>query len=86
LRIEDFQADKRSGPASLKVHFTSKVEGAPVKWQWNFEQVKRCSKCSGMDYVFRSAGDYDVTLTVTDARGQEATLTKRSYIHVYGCR
>ena len=55
-----------------------------IRWAWQFPGGTPSTSTERNPYVsYENAGQYDVTLTVTDADGQSATLTKTQLIDVY---
>ncbi|WP_162419159.1 malectin domain-containing carbohydrate-binding protein, partial [Cyclobacterium roseum] len=69
--VAEASADKTSGTAPLTVNFTgensSDAEGA-VSYFWEFGTGATSTEANPA-YTFTEAGDYEVTLTVTDAQG-----------------
>jgi PKD repeat protein len=86
LAVNDFTANVTTGKAPLVVGFTSNVTGANISsWKWTFKSQTNTSFCTiprETHHLFVTPGLYDVTLTVKDASGQNATLTKTAYINV----
>ena len=83
--LPDFTASATSIALGGTVSFTDETWGANlVSWQWTFEGGTPSSSTahhpSGI--VYNNMGDFDVTLTVSNASGQTETVTKRNYIHV----
>ena len=75
--IADFDADKTSGNAPLKVRFTDKSKGAS-SWQWNFRDDNKISiEQNPPEHEFIKAGIYDVVLTVSDNKGQSDSKSVR---------
>lgn len=65
-----------------KVSFTDLSEGA-VAWEWTLPGAEPATSTEQNPTVaYPTAGDYDVTLTVSDASGAKATATRKAYVHV----
>lgn len=83
--VADFEGDPLILPAGESVTFTDLSTGAPFSsWQWRFNGGTPMSaegKVPGA-IVYNTPGEYDVTLTVTNTMGNEASTTKRQYIKV----
>jgi PKD repeat protein len=50
------------------VHFTDKSAGAPTSWQWDFNDGST-STVQNPNHTFKTAGTYNVTLTITNGTG-----------------
>ena len=74
----NFSASPTSGVVPLRVSFSSSVAGA-TSYLWNFGSGS-ISSLASPTYIYSRAGTYNVSLTVTTARGT-GSLTKVSYIH-----
>jgi sugar lactone lactonase YvrE len=78
----DFTGDALSGSAPLNVHFNNNSTGydQPLTYEWDFD----CNATPDSSDVSPShtyeAGTYSVCLTVRDADGSEAVLTRADYI------
>ncbi|MCI4368518.1 MAG: PKD domain-containing protein, partial [Thermoplasmata archaeon] len=72
-------ANVTSGPAPLLVAFSADVsEGdSPVTISWNFGDGSPSSSGTACDHVFRSVGEFNVSVSVSDAdeRNSSSTLT-----------
>jgi len=77
----DFTANTTSGQAPLAVAFTDTSTGGPTSWSWNFGDGST-STAQNPVHTYTAAGNYTVTLNVTNAHGDTASLTKVNYIHV----
>lgn len=88
LVINDFYATTTTGDAPLRTNFIGDVKGTNItSWYWNFEPM-------GSDYysthpvtafhTFTHVGVFNTTLTIKDAAGNVATMTKINYINVTG--
>lgn len=83
--IPDFSANMTDVSLGGSVNFTDNTWGANlVSWEWTFEggepATSNAQNPSGITY--HEIGNYDVTLTVTNAEGQTETVTKHNYINV----
>jgi len=79
--VANFTANITSGQAPLAVAFTDTSTGGPVSWSWNFGDGNT-STAQNPVHTYTAAGNYTVTLNVTNAHGDTAGLTKVNYIHV----
>jgi PKD repeat protein len=70
----DFTANPPEGPAPLDVTFNNLSSGTNITYLWNFGDGNTSTE-SGATLIHRyqNAGDYSVTLTVTNAQGQSDT-------------
>ncbi len=76
-----FMADQpRKGAAPLNVQFYDTSQGNPVSWRWQFGDSKISTE-KNPHHQYDSNGRYSVTLTVTNAYGQD-TATVSDYIIV----
>ena len=83
--LPDFTASTTAVSIGGTVNFTDQTWGANlVNWEWTFEggtpATSIAQNPSGIRY--NEVGDYDVTLTVTNANGQTETVTKHNFISV----
>ncbi|UBM62490.1 PKD domain-containing protein [Candidatus Sulfidibacterium hydrothermale] len=76
----DFSSDVTSGTAPLQVQFTDKSTGNPTSWNWNFGDGSTSAE-QNPSHIYNAAGDYTVTLTVSDGTNNN-TETKSDYIKV----
>jgi len=81
----DFSADVRGGCFPLRVQFTD-LSSAPagssiVSWQWDFGNGIT-STAKNPQAVYTSAGNFAVTLKVTDDKGCTRLLGRNAYINV----
>lgn len=78
--IARITADKTSGPAPLTVAFSSlgsrDPDGTNVTYSWNFGDGTAVSTEANPTHVFQNAGNYTVTLTVTDESGASTQATE----------
>jgi PKD repeat protein len=77
----DFVGSPRSGTAPLSVQFIDNSTGYPTSWNWNFGDGTANSTQQSPAHVYQSPGTYGVTLTVSNAYGQN-TVHKAGYITV----
>lgn len=71
--------------AGQAVDFKDLSRGYPVAWSWSLPGAAvETSTEQNPSVVYPSAGSYDVTLTVTDAAGKTATLTRKNFVNVRG--
>ena len=75
----DFSSNVTSGTAPLNVAFTDKSTGTPIAWNWNFGDGTANSTVQNPAHVYSTAGNYTVTLTVTNSVGSN-TIAKSNYI------
>ncbi len=78
-----FNASGRFIKSGQSVRFNPSIAGgfAPYSYQWDFGD----GKTSNEDYpvhIYRAAGEYTVTLTVTDDRGNTVAETMADYVNV----
>jgi len=78
--VAAFSASPTSGKAPLTVAFTDKSTGSPTKWKWTFGDGMNSTQ-QNPKHQYLQAGNYKVTLTVTNAAGSNTT-TKANYIKV----
>ena len=66
------------------VNFTDSSFGDIVAWEWTFEggTPNTSTQQNPNGIVYNEVGDFDVTLTITDADGNSETLTREDYIQV----
>jgi len=76
----DFSANPTSGEFPLVVAFTDQSAGAPTSWSWTFGDGGTATSANP-SHTYTAAGTYDVTLTVTNAYGNDS-LTRNGYITV----
>jgi hypothetical protein len=80
--IVAFTASNLTGPKPLIVPFTDLTTGSPTTWSWDFgDENTSISSNPVHTYVF--AGDFSVSLTVTNA-GSSNSTTQSNYIIVTG--
>ena len=64
----------------VNVNFTSNTVGA-ISWDWTFENGQ-VSSAQNPSTTFDTAGSYNISLTVMDAKGCTNVATKNDFIHV----
>jgi PKD repeat protein len=78
--VAAFTASPLTGNTSLNVAFTDLSTGSPTTWSWAFGDGNTSTSSTPVHtYVF--AGDFSVSLTVTNAGGSNST-TQSNYITV----
>lgn len=77
----DFSATPLSGTAPLTVLFTDLSGGSVADWAWDFGDGTT-STDANPEHTYSTAGDYDVSLTVTDGGAGTDTMTKVMYVSV----
>ena len=79
-----FSASNTHVALGESISFINSSFGDVVSWSWTFEgaspETSSLQNPSGITY--NEIGDFDVTLTITDADGNSETLTRNDYIHV----
>ena len=82
--VPNFTASSTNVNLGSGISFDDASYGDIVSWNWTFDgatpSTSTAQNPSGI--IYSTAGDYDVTLTITDAEGYSVTLTKENYIHV----
>jgi YVTN family beta-propeller protein len=78
--VSNFTSNVTSGKAPLTVAFTDKSTGIPTKWKWTFGDGTNATKQNPV-YKYSKAGNYTVSLTVSNSAGNNTT-TKKNYIKV----
>jgi PGF-pre-PGF domain-containing protein len=82
LPASDFTANVTSGAAPLVVLFTyTGTGGTPASWLWDFGDGTTSKHAQTATHTFTNPGTYDVSLTVTNAAGNN-TVNKSNYITV----
>ena len=75
-----FSASPTSGKATLTVKFTDKSSGNPTSYKWSFGDGA-ISREKNPTHQYSQAGNYKITLTVSNAAGS-STVTKTNFIKV----
>jgi PKD repeat protein len=83
--VADFSAVPTSGPRPLNVQFTDASTGTIAAWSWEFRRNggpwKQFATAQNPPFTFKSAGTYDIRLTVTGPGGTDKEV-KSGYITV----
>ncbi|MDN5205714.1 GEVED domain-containing protein [Fulvivirgaceae bacterium BMA10] len=80
--VADFTASATTVNEGATINFTDQSTNSPTSWVWNFPGGTPSSSTSQNPSVtYNTAGTYDVTLTATNASGNDAE-TKTGYITV----
>ena len=80
--VAAFTANVTSGAAPLVVLFTdTSTGGVPTSWLWDFGDGIDSKHATNATHTFTKPGTYNVTLTVTNAAGNNS-VTKPGYITV----
>lgn len=74
-----FTANPRVGCPPLDVNFTSLSPGTGLTYSWNFGDGTTSNQ-PNPSHTYTTAGNFDVTLVVTDSLGCTDTIRKVSYI------
>ena len=79
--IANATADNDAVPVNTTVNFSSSgsndPDGTPLTYLWDFDDGTPTSTAPNPSHTFTAAGNYDVTLTVTDGSGDTAVDTVR---------
>ncbi|WP_156161174.1 DUF3344 domain-containing protein, partial [Methanosarcina sp. 2.H.T.1A.6] len=75
-----FTADVSNGTAPLTVNFTDKSTGSPTSWSWDFGDGATVTE-QNPPHTYENAGNYTVSLTVSNAGGSDSEV-KKDYIIV----
>ena len=78
-----FTVNRRFIKSGEVVQFSSQVSGGfpPYSYSWDFGDGKTSNDASPL-HKYRGSGDYTITLTITDDRGNSDTVTLSDYITV----
>lgn len=82
----NFEANETTIGLGDAVNFIDQSLGSNiVSWQWAFEGATPATstEINPQNIVYASAGEFDVTLTVTNSSGTQNTMLKEKYIKVY---
>ena len=82
--VPSFTASTTEVSLGQSISFTDNSFGTIASWSWTFEGATPSTSTAQnpTNITYSTAGDYDVTLIITDADGNSQTLTKENYIHV----
>jgi PKD repeat protein len=80
-----FSADKVRVDAGEKIAFISSVEGGfpPYNYQWDFGDGETSIE-KNPEHSYSEEGYFSVTLTVSDDKGYDNSITREEYINVVG--
>ena len=78
--VANFWGSPRSGEVPLNVTFNDLSTGIPTAWNWSFGDGTYSTQQNPV-HTYSVAGNYAVTLTVSNAAGT-AAMTKPNYINV----
>jgi len=78
--VANFNATPRSVSTSLPVQFNETSTGSPVSWTWNFGDG-HSSPDKDPSHTYNSAGNFTVSLTVTNATASNTTV-RQNFITV----
>ncbi|MEA3215395.1 MAG: hypothetical protein QOJ19_1551, partial [Acidimicrobiia bacterium] len=70
--VADFSYAPAKPQVNAAVAFTDRSTGAPTAWRWDFGDGKGPSADQNPSHVYTAAGTYNVTLTATNAAGQNS--------------
>ncbi len=79
----DFNASRARVETGERIRFESNIIGgfAPYSYQWDFGDGTTSTE-NYPQHIYKSAGTYTVSLTVTDDRGNEDVEIRKDYINV----
>jgi len=81
--VPAFSASTTQVALGSSVDFADGSFGDIASWSWTFEGgTPATSNQQNPTVTYNEVGDFDVTLTITNANGDSETLTKENYIHV----
>lgn len=82
--VPGVSVSKNSTCVNTQVDFTDDSFGNPVAWNWTFVGGTPGTSTSQnpQNITYSSAGAYDVTLTVTDANGNDSTQTFSNVVNI----
>lgn len=80
----DFSASETTIAIGSSINFQDESYGAPATWQWQFPggTPPTSQLQNPQNITYSNAGNFAVTLTVTDGEGNQNTITKENYITV----
>jgi PKD repeat protein len=83
--VADFITDKTSGCSPQTIQFTDQSTSPPgttiTSWLWSFGDGGSSTQ-RNPQYIYRSAGSYTITLTITNDKGCTKLITKPNYINI----
>jgi len=77
----NFTGAPLTGPAPLLVDFTDLSVGNIIQWNWNYGDGFS-SSLQNPSHSFASPGEYDISLTVTNANGSDSCLELGKFVLV----
>ncbi|MFO8101000.1 MAG: DUF4349 domain-containing protein [Dehalococcoidia bacterium] len=82
----DFEVDKIKVKVGERAYFTNQTTGGcgPYGYTWDFGNGDTDTSSDPGWHIYDKAGEYTVSLTVTDDKGNESTEIKEAYITVVG--
>jgi len=83
LPVADFSANRTSGKVPLSVQFTDSSQNNVTSWSWQFGDGTTSIEQNPV-HTYTVAGDYTVTLTVTNECGSDSA-SKQEYITAEPC-
>jgi PKD repeat protein/Zn-dependent protease len=81
--VADFIATPIKGTAPLVVWFTDKSTGEIVIWNWSFGDGSS-ETIQNPVYIFKSPGNYQVSLTIRNGSGYESTKAATVFVYTQG--
>jgi PKD repeat protein/photosystem II stability/assembly factor-like uncharacterized protein len=74
--VANFNASLQTAPPSCPISFNDLSAGVPTSWEWTFEggNPSTSNVANPPEIIYESAGNYDVTLTVTNEFGSDTKL------------
>ncbi|MGB9939004.1 PGF-pre-PGF domain-containing protein [Methanosarcina sp.] len=76
--VADFISNCTAGYRPLSIAFTDTSTGLPASWSWDFGDGNRSARQNPV-HEYSNAGNYSVTLTVSNSRGSNS-IQKMNYI------
>lgn len=86
LPVVDFAAQPASGCQPVLTYFQDLTNPPPVQWMWDFgdpDSGSNFGTLATVAHTYAQAGNYSVSLQVTDANGCTNSLTQIDTVHVY---
>ncbi len=80
--VVNFTANKTGTCALPTVTNFQDTSPDAVAWTWNFGDGSPTSNVKNPTHTYTANGTYDVTLTITDSKGCQNTLTKTGFIDI----
>ena len=79
--VADFIASLNLRCCAGEITFTDMSSGTPTSWLWDFGDLSAASTEENPVHIYTVAGTYTVSLTATNAHGQD-TRTRTGYITI----